>query len=184
MAWASSSAPLCLSPPCSQPVQPCSCALPAAPQAGSASPPRALSVFFLPAAQVLPQRAPDAAGAEGGAGLPVPECEFCVCESGTALASGLPGSPPSAAPLWGMSHPAPAPAPGHRWPLVSPHTGQSCPLFALWAWGIPLEFPVGSACFCPPLAAGAAAKAQNSLLWHPGCAEEIPDRAEEQGGLP
>lgn len=53
----------------------------AAPQAGSASPPQAPCVFFLPAAQVLPQRAPDAAGAEGGAGLPVPECELCVCVS-------------------------------------------------------------------------------------------------------
>lgn len=125
----------------------------AAPQAGSASPPQAPCVFFLPAAQVLPQRAPDAAGAEGGAGLPVPECELCVC---VGLAQ------PWAWPSLGVPHHL-LPARGRcvlpqLLPLVtdgsplshtSPRTGQRCPLFALWALGIPL-FP-GLCLFLSPL---------------------------------
>lgn len=64
-------------------VQTLSPACPSAPQCHPLLPGQGLPAltkepcfFFLPAAQVLPQRAPDAAGAEGGAGLPVPECEL------------------------------------------------------------------------------------------------------------
>lgn len=57
--------PVCTAPlPCPPPQQ----GLPALPQEPC--------LLFPPAAQVLPQRAPDAAGAEGGAGLPLPECEL------------------------------------------------------------------------------------------------------------
>lgn len=54
-------------------------ACPVLPGQGLSALPKEPYLFFLLAAQVLPQRAPDAAGAEGGAGLPVPECESWTC---------------------------------------------------------------------------------------------------------
>lgn len=162
--------------------------------------------FFLPAAQVLPQRAPDAAGAEGGAGLPVPECELRTrvvrqhehwlghlrvshsCCPAPHLGTVVPRH--CSCPWLQMG-----PRPSHASPRAEQHFFPNVrllqPLFALQAVGNLLLPKAGGVCLLlPPLDSrgcgrgrDSALAAQSFLLSHPGCAEKIPDGAKEQGGL-